>query len=105
MKRMAICLAAFAALAAEAATYSRMEVDVSPLPADRAFFRRVLLSRVWSRTPASSAGRTLTVRLSLDDSLSGENAAVRVADGVAEVRGGRFRALVFGAGLLLRTIR
>ena len=105
MKRIMIGLAAFAALVAEAATYSRMEVDVSSLPKERAFFREVVLSRVWNRTPPSDAVGTLTVRFVTDASLAGENAAVKVAGGVAEIRGGRFRSLVFGAGVLLRTIR
>ena len=83
MKRIVICLAAFVALIAEAATYSRMEVEVSSLPKERAFFREVVLSRVWNRTPPSDAAGTLTVRFVTDASFAGENAAVKVAGGVA----------------------
>ena len=90
---------------AEAAVYSKMDIDVSSLPKERAFFRNVVLSRLWNRTPPSDAADTLTVRFVEDSSLLGEPATVKIADGVAEIRGGRFRSMVFGAGLLLRTIR
>ena len=105
MKRIVICLAAFVVLVTEAATYSKVEVDVSTLPKERAFFREVVLSRVWNRTPPSDAEGTLTVRFREEASLVGEKAVVKVKDGVAEICGGRFRSLVFGAGVLLRTIR
>ncbi|MBR3220728.1 MAG: DUF11 domain-containing protein [Kiritimatiellae bacterium] len=105
MKKLFLCLATIAALVVESATYSKMSVDVSALPKERAFFREVMLTRVWNRTPPSDAEGTLTVRLAIDPSFAGENAVVKVADGVAEIRGGRFRSLVFGAGVLLRTIR
>ena len=102
-----------ASAVAGAATYSQMDVDVSALPKERTFLREVVLSRVWARTPPTSlsdvalakADQTLTVRFVIDPSFSGENASVKVSNGTAEIRGGRFRSLVFGAGVLLRTIR
>ena len=97
--------AAFALTCVHAADYSQMEVDVSSLPKEKAFLRDLVLSRVRARTLPSSAAATLDVRFALDASLSGEEARVAVSDGKAEVRGGRFRALVFGAGTLLRAIR
>ena len=90
---------------AEAAVYSKMDIDVASLPKERAFFRNVVLSRLWNRTPPSDAAASLTVRFVEDSSLPGETATVKVANGLAEIRGGRFRSMVFGAGLLLRTIR
>ena len=101
---LVLCVAA-TCLAAEATDYSKIVVDVSALPKERQFIRGVVLSRVWNRTLPSDAARTLTVTFVVDGSLSGENAAVKVADGKAEVRGGRFRSLVFGAGTLLRAMR
>ena len=85
--------------------YSRMSVDVSGLPAEKAFLRDLVLSRVAMRTPPSNAADVLTVKFAIDTSIAGENAVVSVRDGRAEIRGGRFRALVFGAGRLLRAIR
>ena len=105
MKKLILCLAAVAALVAESATYSKMAVDISALPKEKAFFRAVMLTRVWNRTPPSDGAGTLTVRLVADPSLAGENAKITVKGGVAEIRGARFRALVFGAGALLREIR
>ena len=102
---LAVAVAAGTTLCSEASVYSRMEIDVSSLPNERAFFRNVVLSRLWDRTPPSDAAAILTVRFAEDASLSGEIATVKVADSVAEIRGGRFRSMVFGAGLLLRTIR
>ena len=64
----------------------------------------MMLSRVWART-LPSPGAALKVRFALDGSLPGEEAVVAVTNGAAVVRGGRFRSLVFGAGVLLRAIR
>ena len=85
--------------------YSRMSVDVSGLPAEKAFLRDLVLSRVAVRTPPSNAADVLTVKFAIDTSIVGENAVVSVRGDCAEIRGGRFRALVFGAGRLLRAIR
>lgn len=99
----ALCFAS-AALSC-AADYSRIDADVSGLPAERRFLREIVLSRVWARTPPSDAGQTLSVKFQIDGSLSGDDAVVTVADGRATVRGARMRSLVFGAGVLLRAIR
>ena len=80
-------------------------VDVSRLPAEQAFLRDLVLDRAGLRTPPSADGRALSVVFELDPSLEGERAVVAVSNGTAHVRGGRVRALVFGAGKLLRTIR
>ena len=104
MKRaFALCFVS-AALSC-AADYSRIDADVSELPAERRFLRELVLSRAWTRPPPSDAAQTLSVKFQIDGSLSGDDAVVTVADGRATVRGGRFRALVFGAGTLLRAIR
>ena len=108
MKKNQVLIGVFAAFAmalAHAAEYSQMVVDVSALPKEKAFLRDLVLSRVRARTLPSSAGNTLNVRFSIDATLTGENALVSVSGGKAEVRGGRFRSLVFGAGVLLRAIR
>ena len=106
MNRLAafFCMVIAAVGAAQAATYSDMSVDVSALPKEKRFVRDLLLSRVRARTPPSP-GTPLKVRFVLDGSLSGENAVVTVTNGVASVRGGRFRSIVFGTGVLMRAIR
>ena len=100
-----LCMAMVGLGSVQAATYSAMTVDVSALPKERRFIRGLVLSRVWARTPPETNGVALNVSFVLDSALAGEAAVVKVADGQAEIRGGRFRALVFGAGVLLRTIR
>ena len=99
---VSMVMAAFTA--ADAATYSNISVDVSNLPKERQCMRGIILSRVWARTPPSP-GATLGIRFEMDASIPGEKAVVAVTNGVATVRGGRFRSLVFGAGKLLRAIR
>ena len=95
-----------ATMAANADVYSRAEVDVSSLPAERRFLSDMLTSRIAARTafPKNLSSR-LTVRFAFDDSVKGEDAVVTVKDKTATIRAGRFRGLVFGAGLLLRTAR
>ena len=105
MKTALLVASVSAALSCAAADYSRMDADVSALPPERRFLREIVLSRAWARTPPSDAARTLLVSFQTDGSVSGDDAVVTVADGRATVRGGRFRALVFGAGTLLRAIR
>ena len=100
----AICVGALC-LAARGVEYSWIDVDVSSLPKERQFLRGVVLSRVWNRTLPSDDSRKLKVTFAMDASIRGEDAIVKVANGVAEIRGGRFRSLVFGAGTLLRAIR
>ena len=104
---------------AEAAEYSRMNIDVSALPKECQFISGVVLSRVWNRMLPSDSARALSVRFVLDQNMASgmdnghagrmtlpdEKAIVKVSNGVAEVRGGRFRSLVFGAGVLLRAMR
>ncbi len=89
---------------AAAAEYSRLDVDVSEIPAENAFLAELVSSRIYERTPPSPSGGIFRIVFAIDPTLSNETAAVRVRDGCAEVRGGRFRALVFGAGCLLRSI-
>lgn len=101
---LAICGGALC-LAAYGVEYSLIDVDVSSLPKERQFLRGVVLSRVWNRTLPSDDSRGLKVTFAMDASIGGEDAAVKVTNGVAEIRGGRFRSLVFGAGTLLRAIR
>ena len=105
MKKIVVLSCLAAALASvHAAEYSDMSVDVSNLPKERQVLRNMMLSRVWART-LPSPGAALNVCFALDASLPGEEAVVAVTNGAAVVRGGRFRSLVFGAGVLLRAIR
>ena len=104
IKVLFVSMALAVCAAADAVTYSNISVDVSNLPKERQCIRGIILSRVWARTPPS-AGDTLGVRFAMDASIPGEKAVVDVTNGVATVRGGRFRSLVFGAGALLRAIR
>ena len=85
-----------------AADYSRMTVDVSALPPEKAFLGDIVLRRAQDRTVFSEKAGTLAVAFRLDASLKGDDAAVTVRDGRAVVRAGRVRGLVFGAGELLR---
>ena len=86
------------------AGYSRIDVDVSSLPVDKSFLSELVRSRVYERTPPSDAAGVFRVKFGIDRTFSGEHAVVRVGDGCADVCGARFRALVFGAGKLLRAI-
>lgn len=104
MKHIAAILLAFLASVATA-EYSRLDVDVSKLPGEKGLLARLVCSRVYERTPPSPSGEVFRVEFTIDGSLSNETAFVHVADGCAKVHGGRFRALVFGAGCLLRSIR
>lgn len=104
MKHIAAILLAFLASVATA-KYSRLGVDVSKLPGEKGVLARLVSSRIYERTPPSLGGGVFRVAFAIDPALSNETAVVRVGDGCAEVRGGRFRALVFGAGSLLRSIR
>ena len=88
-----------------AAEYSRIDADVSALPADKSFLAGLVQSRVYDRTPPSDVSGVFRIRFSIDASLRGERAVVRVGNGEAEIIGSRFRALLFGAGKLLRAIR
>ena len=85
--------------------FSRVAVDASALPAEKRFVADMLARRVEDRTTPSDSAKSLAVRFELDASVPGENAVVTVKGGKATVRAGRFRGLVFGAGLLLRTAR
>ena len=105
MKHLFSFACAVAALSCAAAEYSRIDIDASTLPEEGRFLREVVLSRVWARTPPSDEAKTLVVKFQTDSSLAGDDAVVNVADGSATVRGGRFRAFVFGAGTLLRAMR
>ena len=104
MKHIAAILLAFLASVATA-EYSRLDVDVSKLPGEKGLLARLVRSRVYERTPPSPSGEVFRVEFTIDGSLSNETAVVHVADGCAKVHGGRYRALVFGAGCLLRSIR
>ena len=104
MKHIAAILLVFLASVATA-EYSRLDVDVSNLPGEKGFLERLVRSRVYERTPPSPSGKVFRVEFTIDGSLSNETAVVHVADGCAKVHGGRFRALVFGAGCLLRSLR
>jgi len=104
MKHIAAILLAFLASVATA-EYSRLDVDVSNLPGEKGFLARLVRSRVYERTPPSPSGKVFRVEFTIDGSLSNETAVVHVADGCAKVHGGRFRALVFGVGCLLRSLR
>ena len=94
-----------AAAMASQGGFSRVAADASALPAEKRFVADMLTKRIEARTPGSDAAKPLAVRFALDGSVKGENAVVTVKDGTATIRAGRFRGLVFGAGLLLRTAR
>ena len=108
-KTMQAMVATCAAVAAQAwgltlgaAEYSRMTADLSALPREKAFLGEIVLKRATDRTRFSDKAGTLAVAFRLDGSLKGDEAAVTVEAGRAEVRAGRVRGLLFGAGELLR---
>ena len=103
--RMIALVAGMMAFAAYPAEYSRLACDVSALPSEKRFVAEMLQSRVEARTAPSDAAKQLVVRFVPDDAVKGENAVITVKDGMAAIRAGRFRGLVFGAGLFLRTVR
>ena len=90
---------------AEGAVCSRVACDVSGLPSECRLVGELVSSRIRERTADSAAAATLTVRFELDASLGGEAYEVTVAGTSAVVRAARFRALVAGAGRLLKSLR
>lgn len=106
-KNAALCFAFMVALGVFGAVYEGIETDVSALPADKAFIGRLVRSRVWDRIMPKTyeTNANLKVSFVIDASLGGENAVVTVKDGKAVVRGARFRALVAGAGVMMRSMR
>ena len=102
---MIALIAGMMAFSASAAEYSRVACDVSSLPAEKRFVADMLTKRIEDRTTPSDGAKPLAVRFELDAAVPGEDAVVVVKDGAATVRAGRFRGLVFGAGLLLRAAR
>ena len=103
--RAILCVTCLLAFAGRGAEYSRLACEVSALPAEKRFVAEMLVSRIEARTARSDATKPLTVRFAFDDAVKGENAVVVVKAGAAMIRAGRFRGLMFGAGLLLRTTR
>ena len=95
-----VCIAALAGYGAE---YSRVSCE-KECTSGSALCCQLLQKRVEHRTPPSDCAKTLKVKFALDGAVKGEDAVVVVKDGVAVVRAGRVRGLVYGAGLLLRTI-
>lgn len=88
-----------------AAAYTAVHVNVSELPKDKAFVGDILADRIAAvRESCRCDGRTLEVNYALEPSLGGETAVVTVRNGKAEIRGARFRALLFGTGVLLKSI-
>ena len=105
--RIAVLAVALLSVGAHGGVYTGIETDVSALPKKKAFIGRLVRSRVWDRMMPSTFNKKadLKVMFVIDESLGGENAAVKVANGRAEVRGARFRALVAGAGVMMRAMR
>jgi len=84
-------------------SYSGVECDVSALSGDAAEVGGIVAMRVAERLERPNAGRPkLKVVFSLDPSLGGDVAHVEVSGGIAKIRGARPRALIYGAGVLLR---
>ena len=93
----------FVVVAGYGAEYSRVSCETE-CASGPALCCQLLQKRVEHRTPPSDCAKTLKVKFALDGAVKGEDAVVVVKDGVAVVRAGRVRGLVYGAGLLLRTI-
>lgn len=86
------------------ASFSRLQVDTSALPQDKAFLGEIVLTRAKERTAFSEKGWSLDVSFALDAALTGETCRVSVCGNRASVRAGRVRGLIFGAGALLRSV-
>ena len=84
--------------------YSSVKCDVTALPDAQSFVADLFRSRIEERTPSSSCAAALKVKFLIDPSLDGERAEINVRRGKAVIRGARFRAVVAGAGVLLRAI-
>ena len=102
----AFCVVACGGFGAEYAKVA-FAFDYAAEPTNKSFgvVADLVAKRIAARTAPSDAAGPLVVRLALDSRVKGENAIVTVKAGRAEIRAGRFRGLVFGAGLLLRTAR
>ena len=91
---------------ARGGVYSGVSCDGTGLSGDAAEVGGLVSVRVAERLDAPCAGLpALKVVFSLDPALGGDTACVSVSNGCARIRGARPRALVFGAGLLLRKAR
>lgn len=86
------------------AAYSRVEIDVSGLPREKHFLASMVKSRVYDRTPPSTAADIFRVRFILDTKLPSDLSTVTVSNECAEIRAGRFRSLVYAAGKFLRKV-
>ena len=89
--------------AAEPIAWKAVEIDVSSLPDDKRFLGDIVAARIRERVPAIGLQGGLKIRFAMDGTVPGEDAKVTVRGGVAAVRAGRFRGLVYGAGKLLKS--
>ena len=82
--------------------FGKVRVDVSALPVRQRFVAEMLETRVRERV-SSGAGKSFDVKYVSDETIPGEQAAVRVRDGRAEIRASRLRGFLAGTGNLLKS--
>lgn len=85
--------------------FTQITVDTSKLLPEQAFLAETVRKRITERTVLSGNGAVLKITFRMDESLPEEHASISVSGDSADICGGRFRALVAGAGMLLRAIR
>ena len=87
-----------------AGEFTKLTTDLSALPAQQAWIGSLVTSRAAERTTFSDRGPTFSISFVLDPKISGERSQICVKGPRAEIRAGRVRGLVFGAGALLRSM-
>lgn len=105
MQKHIFLLAALAVMASSCGqrTFGGLSFDVEGIGEDRAFIAEMIDSRVKERI-GECPGRTFKVVFTIDSTITGENAKVRVCSGKAEIKASRTRGLIFGAGRLLHSM-
>ena len=101
---ISVVCAAVVSTVASASVYSRIACDASALPKAQQFVAELVGDRVGQRTPSSDKATTLLMKFVLDASIPGEDSRIDVRDGVATVSASRFRGIVQGVGVLLKSI-
>jgi len=108
MRKTLVALVALMCLlrlfAAAPTAWRALDVDVSALPADHRLVADLVRTRVAERTCLQAAAPAYRVTFALDASVPGEQARIAAGADRAEIRAGRLRGLVYGAGWFLKWI-
>lgn len=105
MKRLSGLIVCAILAASCHSNFDRVEVNISGLNPEQGFVADLLTSRVEERVASvHESNNILNVTFLVDDSVSGEDAVVEVNGNEATVKAGRTRGLIYGCGVLLRSM-